>query len=77
VKINSPVARQILRSGEVEGYVRRKAQDIATAAGSGYIAGSEVGPNRARAYVFTRNRRAMKDNASNNTLLRVLGGMRR
>lgn len=73
VKINSSTARAILRSAEVQGRLDREARAIASSAGSGYIAGSEVGPNRARAYVFTRTRKAIVDNARNNTLLRALG----
>lgn len=72
VKINQAAARALLRSPEVQDYLEKKAQQMAAEAGRGYEGWSEAGPNRARAQVETVSEGAEKDNARNNTLLRVL-----
>lgn len=72
VKINSSAARALLKSPEVREYLESQAERMAADAGRGYRASSEVGPNRARAQVETVSENAERDNARNNTLLRVL-----
>ena len=77
VKMRSRASRALLRSADTEAMVKGRADSMAAEAGSGYIANFEVGPNRARSYVFTRTHEAMKDNARNNTLLRIVGSRSR
>ena len=72
VKMNPAGARALLRSPEVRDFLEAQAKRMAAEAGPGYEARSEVGPNRARAQVETVSENAEKDNAQNNTLLRVL-----
>lgn len=47
------------------------AQDKAEVAGDGYESSAMQGKTRARASVITATRKAMRDNAKNDTLLRV------
>lgn len=72
VKVYSAGARALLRGPEVRDFAEALAKRMAAEAGRGYEARSDVGPNRARAQVETVSEDAEKDNARNNTLLRVL-----
>lgn len=65
--------REIRTSPGAQRMTMEQAQRIAGAAGDGYVAESTTSPrNRARAAAITGTYRAMKDNSSNNTLLRVM-----
>jgi hypothetical protein len=72
IKWNLRAFDEIRRSPKVEAELRRRAQRIATACGPGYVAVSGKGRTRARAAVITADQRAVRDNASNNTLIRNL-----
>lgn len=72
VVINHAGIRALLRSPAVAQDLLRRAQRIAAAAGPGYEASVNVGPNRARASVITASPAAIRDNAKNQTLLRSL-----
>lgn len=72
VKMNAAGARALMKSPEVRDYLEQQAKRMAAEAGPGYDGWSEVGPNRARAQVETVSENSEKDNARNNTLIRVL-----
>jgi len=50
--------------------INRRAEAIATAAGDGYEASPYDGKTRHRASIFARTKRAQRDNAKNNTLVK-------
>jgi hypothetical protein len=68
--------RKVRRLPALERELLNHAKDGAEAAGDGYIAVSEIGPNRARAAVVAASGHARHDNAQEHTLLRVIDNMR-
>lgn len=68
--------RELLTSAAVLAEVRARAEKIAEAAGDGYEMRSSEPRRRARAAVVTTTAKAMRDNATNQTLLRALGAGR-
>lgn len=68
--------RKVRRLPTLERVLLSHAQDGASAAGDGYIAVSEIGPNRARAAVVAASTYARRDNAEDHTLLRIIDDMR-
>lgn len=68
--------RKLRRLPTVRAFLHDRAEDGAAAAGDGYIARSEIGPNRARAALVAASRHARRDNAEDHTLLRVIDDMR-
>lgn len=73
IKWNRPGFEDLRRSPGVEGDLRRRAEAIAAACGDGYVAESGQGATRARAAVITATGKAIRDNATRNTILRNLG----
>lgn len=81
---------EIRHADKVMAEVRRVAADVATKAGNGYKSSAthgRKGPSpswnkrqgpgyqgRARAIVYPETFRAMRDNAKNNTLVKIMGG---
>ena len=81
---------EIRQSDKVLAEVRRVAVNVAAQAGSGYASSArhgKKGPSpswnvrkgpgyqgRARAIVYPETFRAMRDNAKNNTLVKIMGG---
>lgn len=59
VKLNSAGVKALLQDPGVQADLLRRAQRIASAAGEGMVAGSEVGRTRARAWVVTATPEAM------------------
>lgn len=76
IKLNSAGMEELLRSPAVMADLRARANRIARSAGFGYRVYVEQGRSRARASVVAGSRRARRDNARNNTLLRALGAGR-
>ena len=72
IVLNTKGVRELLRSAEVEADVKRRADRVAAAAGEGFEAEADRGPNPARASVRTVTPGAMVDEATNHTLLRAL-----
>jgi len=72
IVLNSRGVRQLLRSAEVEADLRRRAEQIATAAGPGMEASSMTGRNRARASVITTTPAARRAEATGRALTRSL-----
>jgi hypothetical protein len=73
VEINDAVARELLKSPEVQGDLRRRAQRIAASAGKGtYDVTSSMTPTRARVSVGTADQAARQAEATDRTLTRAL-----
>lgn len=72
VKLNSRAVRDLLRSDAVRADLERRARAIAAAAGPGFEADSDVGPNRARVSVRTATTEAMQAEASGRALTRAI-----
>jgi len=72
IVLNSRGVRQLLRSTEVEADLRRRAGQIAAAAGPGMEASSMAGSNRARASVITATSAARRAEATGRALTRSL-----
>lgn len=79
IQWNRSAFRRIRRLPELERELLDRAKKGAAAANQsadGYIAVSEIGPNRARAAVVAASTHARRDNAEDHTLLRVIDDMR-
>lgn len=77
VKINSAGARALLKSSKVQKFLADEAGKIADAAGPGMDSSSEVGPNRARAEVFTRTSAARRAEARDRSLTQAATSRKR
>lgn len=76
VSLNSSSIRAFLKSPVVAGEVEKYAKTTASRAGQGYESDVFVGRDRVMASAYTDTFEAMRDNAKNQTLLRVFGGGR-
>lgn len=76
IRWNAAGFREVRRLATLEKDLLDRAQRGAAAAGDGYIAVSEIGPDRARAAVVAASTHARRDNAEDHTLLRVIDVMR-
>lgn len=75
IKFNLTAYRQIRRSAPVERMLGGKARQIANACGgddAGYYTQSSIGATRARAVVIAGSGESIRDNATNNTLVKAL-----
>lgn len=72
IELNSQGVRDLLRSSEVKADLQRRADNIAAAAGPGFVADSTTGPNRARASVGTTDIESMRAEAEDRALTRAL-----
>lgn len=68
-----PAFEEIRRLPAVTAELFRHAEAMAADAGDGYLAVTGQGRTRARAAVLTATTRAKRDNARNDTLVRVAG----
>lgn len=73
ISVNYEGVGELLRSDIMTEATAQVAQDLANACGSGYVAEGHQMPERMIYSVITETTEAMKDNESNNTLLRNLG----
>lgn len=73
LKFNPAGFNDILRRPATEAWVTATAEDIARRAGDGYVASTRQGRSRVRSIVFADTWKARRDNARNNTLVRVMG----
>jgi hypothetical protein len=76
IELNRAGVRDILRSPGVLADLERRAQAVAAAAGPGHTVDTGVGPNRARAAVYTDTFEAMWEEARNRNLSRAFGAAR-
>ena len=75
VKFNLAAYRQIRRSAPVERMLGGKARQIANACGgddAGYFVQTSLTQTRARAVVIAGTGESIRDNATNNTLVKAL-----
>lgn len=72
VVLNRKGVRELLRGNEVRTDLERRAKAIASRAGDGFEADSDVGPARARASVRTADRDAMIAESHGRALTRAL-----
>lgn len=72
IVLNRRGVRELLRSPEIQGDLARRAHNIANAAGLGHEVDTQVGPNRARAAVFTDSIDAMLAEATTRDLTRAI-----
>lgn len=73
VQWNRAAFEEVRRSGPVMAEVSALTYGLARAAGEGYKGSTMQGLSRFRGIVFPDTWSARKDNARNNTLVRVLG----
>jgi hypothetical protein len=73
IDFNIDAFREIRCSPGVEADIRSRTTAVADACGRGYEATVIIGKSRARGSVITATPRAMRDNSTNNTLVRSLG----
>lgn len=74
IELNSDGVRELLRSDEMKDICAEVAKDVLAKCGDGYAMDTYTGTNRVNAMVYTETYAAMKDNYSNNTLLKAVGG---
>lgn len=73
IELNIPAVRALRKSKEIVAELERHAKETLAALPDGYEKSEPYyGPNRANVSVSTETRKAMKDNAENNTLLKAL-----
>ena len=72
IVLNRKGMRQLLRSPEVLADLKRRAEAIAAAAGSGMEVSAMVGRNRARASVITATSEARNAEATSRALTRAI-----
>lgn len=72
VDIDSAGIQALLKSSEVQRYLKAKADRIAAVAGPGMEASSRIGATRARASVITSTRAARKAEATNRSLTKAI-----
>lgn len=73
VILNSGEVRNLLKSSGIAGICDSLANEIASAAGSGYAAEGKAYQKRYAARVVAKSRSAILDNLENNTLVKSLG----
>lgn len=65
---------QLRNHPAVKAYLRREAERVRDAAGDGFELDDHSSPARARFTVYASTHQARRRNATENTLLRVIGG---
>ena len=74
VKINSKGARDLMRSEEIKQLCESYANDAMGKLGDGYVVTSYTGPNRLNVSIKAITREAVRDQYTNNTILKAIGG---
>ena len=74
IELNYAGVGQLLKSGEVESFIKNIADSKASALGAGYASDSYKAGTRVVASVYTDSIEAAKDNLKNNTLLKAVSG---
>lgn len=81
-KPNGAGARKLMKSGEVRGLLKSKAERVASDASrmdgcpGGFGARVAGGKSRAHAFVYPCRRETIAASARNNTLLKAMGGVK-
>lgn len=74
IELNYAGVGQLLKSGEVESFIKNIADSKASALGAGYASDSYKAGTRVVASVYTDSIEAAKENMKNNTLLKAVSG---
>lgn len=70
--LNSTGVSTLMKSAEMQQVLKNKATEIRDRCGDGYVQDIYVGKNRANAMISADTKKARKDNAKNNTLLKAV-----
>lgn len=70
--LNSTGVSNLMKSAEMQQVLKNKATAIRDRCGDGYEQDIYVGKNRANAMISASTKKARKDNAKNNTLLKAV-----
>ena len=73
-KINTKGVGAFLKSEPVKNMISERANEIASRAGTGYEADTQIGQKRATGRVKAATAKAKKDNKKHNTLLKAVRG---
>lgn len=73
-KLNTKGVGEFLKSEPVKNMISERANEIASRAGAGYEADTQIGQKRATGRVKAATAKAKKDNKKNNTLLKAVRG---
>ena len=73
-KINSAGLVELMKSSQMQAVLAEYGSRIASSAGSGYSYNRVKSGDRAKVFVYTKTKKARKDNLENNTLLKAVGG---
>ena len=72
IDINDAGLQALMKSPEMDSFLKENAARIAGACGKGYDYNALMGRKRATARVFTETRAAARDNMQNNTILKAV-----
>lgn len=72
VELNRAGVRELLRSPEMKAVVTKYADAVLKRCGSGYERDAYTGKNRVNSMVRAKSKKAKRENAENNTLLKAL-----
>lgn len=72
IELNRAGVRELLQSAEITAACTEAAQTYLSRLGEGYKLSTYVGRNRVNVSVYTETKKAKRDNAENNTMLRRL-----
>lgn len=72
VKMNRAAVRKLLKAPELREDLERRARKMASAAGPGFEADSQIGRNRARAMAYTSDFESMRAEAEDHALTRAI-----
>lgn len=76
IKLDTAGVGELLRSDELKSYLEGIAKQVSDRAGSGYRAKGIRMPTRAIAVAEAADKKAIRDNLKNNTLLKAMGGLK-
>lgn len=74
IKWNIKGFQQLRRSPGIKARLKKEADQVRDASGSGYVTQTGEGKTRSRAAVITGDHESARDNSDNNTLLKNLKG---
>lgn len=70
--LNRASVRELMKSEEMQGVLRDKADSALNSLGEGYKSDIHVGKNRANAMVYADTYQAKRDNLKNNSILKAV-----
>lgn len=70
--LNRSAIRELMKSEEMQGILKEKADNALNSLGEGYKSDIHVGKNRANAMVYADTYQAKRDNFKNNSILKAV-----